>query len=88
MAAGPQALWSIPNHQGGRQICLPTQASPYYGYPPIFHILLLEPVRNDPLLGQVTCTPGHVIVEGKPEYEVEEVLDSHVMAQYPQVYDL
>jgi hypothetical protein len=43
---------------------------------PIFHISLLEPGHNDPLLGQVTPAPGPVIVEGEPEYEVEEVLDS------------
>jgi hypothetical protein len=44
---------------------------------PIFQVLLLEPVHNDPLPGQVTPAPEPVIVKGKPEYEVKEVLDSH-----------
>jgi hypothetical protein len=43
---------------------------------PIFHVLLLEPVRNDPLPHQVTHAPGPIIVDGEPQYEVEEVLDS------------
>jgi hypothetical protein len=43
---------------------------------PMFHISLLEPVHNDPLPGQVTPAPEPIIVEGEPEYEVEEVLDS------------
>jgi hypothetical protein len=44
----------------------------------IFHILLLEPVHNDPLPGQVTPTAEPVIVEGEPEYELEDILDSHI----------
>jgi hypothetical protein len=44
---------------------------------PIFYILLLEPVRNDPQPGQVTPAPEPIIVEGRPEYELEKVLDSH-----------
>jgi hypothetical protein len=44
---------------------------------PIFYVSLLEPVHNDHLLGQATPALGPGIVEGKPEYELEEVLDSH-----------
>jgi hypothetical protein len=43
---------------------------------PIFYISLLEPVHNDPLPGQITPVLGPVIVEGKLEYEVEDILDS------------
>jgi hypothetical protein len=39
MEAGQQVLWPVPNCQGGRQICLPTQASPDYGY--LSHLLYL-----------------------------------------------
>jgi hypothetical protein len=51
---------------------------------PIFHVTLLEPVCNNPLLGQVTPTPGPVIVEGELEYEVEEVLDSRMFRRQLQ----
>jgi hypothetical protein len=37
---------------------------------PIFYISLLEPVRNDPLVGQVIPTPEVVIVQGEPEYKL------------------
>jgi hypothetical protein len=42
----------------------------------VFHISLLEPVPNDPLPGQITPAPGPIIVEGEPEYDVEEILNS------------
>jgi hypothetical protein len=45
---------------------------------PVFHVSLLDPVRQDPLPGQVIPAPEPVIVEGELEYEVEEVLDSQI----------
>jgi hypothetical protein len=45
---------------------------------PVFHVSLLDPVHQDPLPGQVIPAPEPVIVEGEPEYEVEEVLDSRI----------
>jgi hypothetical protein len=45
---------------------------------PVFHISLLDHVHQDPLLGQVIPAPEPVIVEGEPEYEVEEVLNSQI----------
>jgi hypothetical protein len=45
---------------------------------PVFHVSLLDPVRQDPLPGQTIPTPEPVIVEGESEYEVEEVLDSRI----------
>jgi hypothetical protein len=51
---------------------------------PIFHVSLLEPVHNDPLLGQVISAPEPIIVKGKPEYEVQEVLDSHLFRHQVQ----
>jgi hypothetical protein len=30
------------------------------------------------LAGQIIPAPEHVIIKGEPEYEVEEVLDSHM----------
>jgi hypothetical protein len=52
------------------------QLPPTMDIHPVFHVLLLDPVCQDPLLGQVIPAPELVIVEGKPEYEVEAVLDS------------
>jgi hypothetical protein len=51
---------------------------------PMFHVSLLEPVRNDPLPGQGMPAPEPIIVEGEPEYEVEEVLDSHTFRRQLQ----
>jgi hypothetical protein len=44
----------------------------------VFHVSLLEPIRNDPLPGQLPPPPEPIIVEGKPEYEVQDVLDSRI----------
>ena len=43
---------------------------------PVFHVSLLEPTANDPLLDQVQPNPPPVIIEGEEEYEVNEILDS------------
>ena len=43
---------------------------------PVFHVSLMDPVREDPLPGQAITPPPPVIVDGDTEYEVEEVLDS------------
>jgi hypothetical protein len=50
----------------------------------IFYVSLLEPVPNDPLPGQVTPVPGPIIVEGEPEYNVEEILNSHIFRRQLQ----
>jgi hypothetical protein len=44
----------------------------------------LDPVRQDPLPGQVIPAPEPVIVEGEPEYEVEEVLNSQMFRRQLQ----
>jgi hypothetical protein len=38
----------------------------------------LDPVHQDPLPGQIIPDPEPVIVEGEPEYKVEEVLNSQI----------
>jgi hypothetical protein len=45
---------------------------------PIFHILLLDPIHNNPLLGQLPLLPEYIIVKGKHKYELEDILDSHI----------
>jgi hypothetical protein len=42
---------------------------------PTFNVSLLELVHNNCLPGKIILTPAPVIIEGKPEYEVVEVLD-------------
>jgi hypothetical protein len=46
---------------------------------PVFHVSLLEPVRDDPFPGQAATPPSPIIIEGEPEYEVKEVLDSRML---------
>jgi hypothetical protein len=46
---------------------------------PILNISLLEPICDDPFPSQVATPPSPVIIEGEPKYEVEEVLDSHML---------
>jgi hypothetical protein len=51
---------------------------------PVFHVSMLEPIRNDPLPGQLPPPPEPIIVEGEPEYEVEDVLDSRIFRRQLQ----
>jgi hypothetical protein len=51
---------------------------------PVFHVSLLEPVYNDPLPGQLPPPPEPIIVEGEPEYEVEDILDSRIFRRQLQ----
>jgi hypothetical protein len=51
---------------------------------PVFHVSLLEPVRDDSFPSQVATPPGPIIIEGEPEYEVEEVLDSRMFRRQLQ----
>jgi hypothetical protein len=44
----------------------------------VFHVSLLDPIYQEPLLGPVIHTPEPVIVEGEPEYKAEEVLNSQI----------
>jgi hypothetical protein len=44
---------------------------------PVFHVNLLEPVaRDDPIPGHIAPEPPPVEIEGRPEWEVSEVIDS------------
>ena len=43
----------------------------------MFHVPLLEPAATDPLPDQIQPPPPPVIIEdNKPEYEIEEIVDS------------
>jgi hypothetical protein len=46
---------------------------------PVFYLSLLEPAatRNPPIPGHIQPPPPPVIVNGKEEWEVKEILDSH-----------
>ena len=44
----------------------------------VFHVLLLEPARHDPLPGQINPTPPPVIVGDHEEWEVEAIVDSRI----------
>jgi hypothetical protein len=39
---------------------------------------ILEPVHDNPFPSYVATPPSPIIIEGEPEYEVEEVLDSRM----------
>jgi len=43
---------------------------------PVVHVSEIEPASDDPLTGQKQPPPPPVVVDGKDEWEVEEVLDS------------
>ncbi|KAH0603205.1 uncharacterized protein H6S33_008209 [Morchella sextelata] len=43
---------------------------------PVFHLSLLDPAANDPVLGQIQPPSPPIIVEQEEEYAVEEILDS------------
>jgi hypothetical protein len=44
---------------------------------PVFHVVKLLQVPNDPILGQLLKPPLDLqIIDGEPEYEVKAILDS------------
>ena len=45
---------------------------------PVFHVSLLEPYHESTLPGHVHATPQPIAVEGEPEYEVAQILDSKI----------
>ena len=44
----------------------------------VFHVSLLQPVRNDPLPGQINPPPPLVIMGDHEEWEVEAIIDSRI----------
>ena len=48
---------------------------------PVFHVSLLEPAASDPLPGQLQPPPPPVIIDGEPEWEVDEIVDSKFMGK-------
>ena len=47
-------------------------------YHRVQHVSLLDPVENDPLLGQHNPPPPPVVVDGEEEWHVEEILDARI----------
>ena len=45
---------------------------------PVFHISQLEPTTPSSIPGRVPTPPPPVLVEGEPEFEISEILDSKV----------
>jgi hypothetical protein len=45
---------------------------------PVLHVSLLEPIRGDPVPGQRLPPPEPIIIDREPEYEVEDIVDSHI----------
>ena len=45
---------------------------------PVFHVSQLEPASSSSIPGQVPTPPPPVLVEGEPEFEISEILDSKV----------
>ena len=45
---------------------------------PIFHILMLEPTHSNTILEHSQSPPLLVEIDGEPEYEISEILDSKV----------
>ena len=43
---------------------------------PVFHISMLESAVSDPIPNQYQTPPPPVVVDGKPEYKISEILDS------------
>jgi hypothetical protein len=48
------------------------------GIHPVFHVSLLEPETPNPFPSRVQDPPPPVLVDGAPEFEVEEIVDSKI----------
>ena len=46
---------------------------------PVFHVRLLEPYHANKIEGRTQPPPLPEIIDGEPEYEVREVLDSRIV---------
>ena len=46
------------------------------GIHPVYHVSQLEPAVPDPIPGRVQSPPPPVEIDGEPEYEISEILDS------------
>ena len=45
---------------------------------PVFNVVKLTPALDDPITGQkMEDHPPPIVIDGEPEWEVEEILDSH-----------
>eukprot|EP01101_Sappina_pedata_P006573 TRINITY_DN3294_c0_g1_i1.p1 TRINITY_DN3294_c0_g1~~TRINITY_DN3294_c0_g1_i1.p1 ORF type:complete len:114 (-),score=12.92 TRINITY_DN3294_c0_g1_i1:15-356(-) len=51
---------------------------------PVFHVSLLEPAYQSQIQGRHTEGPPSVIVNGQPEFEIDEILDSRVYRRQGQ----
>ena len=49
---------------------------------PIFHVSLLEHTADDPFPGQRADPPPPVVVDGKEEYHVAEILESRIFGRW------
>jgi hypothetical protein len=56
------------------QLDLPTTIDIYL----VFHVSLLEPTCRDPMPSQQLPLPKPVIIDREPEYEVEDIVNSHI----------
>ena len=45
---------------------------------PVFHVSQLEPASSSSIPSRVPTPPPLVLVEGEPEFEISEILDSKV----------
>ncbi|KAL7278112.1 hypothetical protein ACG7TL_008083 [Trametes sanguinea] len=48
---------------------------------PVFHVSQLEPATPNSIPGRVQTPPPPVLVDGEPEYEISEILDSKIDRQ-------
>jgi hypothetical protein len=50
----------------------------------VFHVSLLEPYHASTILGRICDPPPPIEVDGKQEYEVEDILDSKIFSHQLQ----
>ena len=56
-------------------LCLPDSM---WAVHPVFHILMLKPAHGNTILECSQSSPPPVEIDGEPEYEISEILDSKV----------
>ena len=60
-------------------LCLPESMHSVH---PVFHVSMLEPATSNTFSKRIQPAPAQVIIDGEPEYEISQIVDSKINHQW------